>query len=54
MLKGNPALMNLRLLHALQPAQGKSRPTIVLGGAAGLVPIPPDEPPDPAPEMEEN
>ena len=52
MLKGNPALMNLRLLHALQPAQGKSRPTIVLGGATGLVPIPPDESADAPPETE--
>ncbi len=39
MLKGNPALMNLRLLQALQPAAGKGRPTVVLGGGAGLVPI---------------
>ena len=43
MLKGNPALMNLRLLHALQPAPGKGRPTVVLGGGAGLVPIQPED-----------
>ncbi len=53
MLKGNPALMNLRLLHALQPAPGKGRPTVVLGGGAGLVPISAEEgagelPPDDA------
>lgn len=48
MLKGNPALMNLRLLHALQPAQGKGRPTVVLGGGAGLVPIAAEEGADPA------
>ena len=45
MLKGNPALMNLRLLHALQPAPGKGRPTVVLGGGAGLVPIQPEDGP---------
>jgi len=43
MLKGNSALMNLRLLHALQPAPGKGRPTVVLGGGAGLVPIAPED-----------
>lgn len=47
MLKGNPALMNLRLLHALQPAQGKARPTIVLGAPQGLVPLAQDDSPDP-------
>lgn len=47
MLKGNPALMNLRLLHALQPAPGKARPTIVLGAPAGLVPLPQDDTPEP-------
>lgn len=43
LLKGNPALMNLRLLHALQPAAGKGRPTVVLGGGAGLVPLAAEE-----------
>jgi regulator of protease activity HflC (stomatin/prohibitin superfamily) len=47
MLKGNPALMNLRLLHALQPASGKGRPTIVLGAPQGLVPLTQDDTPDP-------
>jgi regulator of protease activity HflC (stomatin/prohibitin superfamily) len=41
MLKGNPELMNLRLLQALQPAQGRGAPTVVLGGGAGLLPVQP-------------
>ena len=41
LLKGNPELMNLRLLHALAGQPGKQAPTIVLGGAAGLVPVSP-------------
>lgn len=48
MLKGNPELMNLRLLQALSAAPGKSPPTIVLGGGGGLLPVSPapdDEPP---------
>lgn len=36
MLKGNPELMNLRLLQGLQTAKS---PTIVLGGATGLLPV---------------
>ncbi|HWA01350.1 MAG TPA: slipin family protein [Caulobacterales bacterium] len=41
MLKNNPELMNLRLLQALSGAPGKSAPTIVLGGGAGLLPVSP-------------
>ena len=41
MLKGNPELMNLRLLQALSGGPGKSAPTIVLGGGAGLLPVSP-------------
>lgn len=36
MLKGNPELMNLRLLQALQTVKS---PTIVLGGGNGLLPV---------------
>lgn len=39
MLKGNPELMNLRLLQALSGGPGKPPPTIVLGGASGLLPV---------------
>ena len=39
MLKGNPELMNLRLLQALAGAPGRPAPTVVLGGAAGLTPL---------------
>ncbi len=39
MLKGNPELMNLRVLHALQGQPGKQAPTIVLGGGAGIMPV---------------
>jgi regulator of protease activity HflC (stomatin/prohibitin superfamily) len=39
MLKGNPELMNLRVLAALQGQSGKSAPSVILGGAPGLVPI---------------
>jgi len=39
MLKGNPELMNLRLLQALQGGPGKNAPTVVLGGGAGLLPV---------------
>ncbi|MET0544693.1 MAG: slipin family protein [Caulobacterales bacterium] len=51
MLKGNPELMNLRLLQALSGAPGKAPPTVVLGGRGGLVPVrsaaaEPDAPPD--------
>lgn len=41
MLKGNPELMNLRLLHALSGQPGKPAPTIVLGGGSGLMPVSP-------------
>lgn len=39
MLKGNPELMNLRLLQALNAGPGKAAPTVVLGGGAGLLPV---------------
>jgi regulator of protease activity HflC (stomatin/prohibitin superfamily) len=39
LLKGNPELMNLRLLHALHGQPGKAAPTIVLGSATGLMPL---------------
>lgn len=39
MLKGNPELMNLRVLQALQGQAGKASPTVILGGAPGLVPV---------------
>ena len=39
MLKGNPELMNLRVLQALQAQSGKASPTVILGGAPGLVPV---------------
>ena len=39
MLKGNPELMNLRVLQALQGQPGKASPTVILGGAPGLVPV---------------
>jgi hypothetical protein len=39
MLKGNPELMNLRLLQSLAGAPGKAPPTVVLGGASGLLPV---------------
>jgi regulator of protease activity HflC (stomatin/prohibitin superfamily) len=38
-LKNNPELMNLRTLQALQTTPGKPAPTIVLGGAQGLLPV---------------
>ena len=41
MLKGNPELMNLRLLQTLSGGPGKSAPTVVLGGAGGLLPVSP-------------
>ncbi|MDX2233071.1 MAG: slipin family protein [Hyphomonadaceae bacterium] len=46
MLKGNPELMNLRLLAALQGQPGKAAPTVVLGGAGGLLPVSKDAAPD--------
>lgn len=39
MLKGNPELMNLRVLAALAGRPGAPAPHVVLGGAAGLVPV---------------
>lgn len=42
MLKGNPELMNLRVLAALAGSAGKAAPNVILGGAPGLVPITPD------------
>jgi regulator of protease activity HflC (stomatin/prohibitin superfamily) len=49
MLKGNPELMNLRLLQALAAAPGKAPPTIVLGGGGGLLPVAPAGDGDQAP-----
>lgn len=46
MLKGNPELMNLRLLQTLSGSGGKPPPTIVLGGASGLMPVSPEQAPD--------
>ncbi|KAF0183773.1 MAG: slipin family protein [Hyphomonadaceae bacterium] len=46
MLKGNPELMNLRVLQALQGQAGKTPPTVILGGAPGLVPVSRDPAPD--------
>lgn len=45
MLKGNPELMNLRVLQALQAQPGKATPTVVLGGAPGLLPVSKDAAP---------
>jgi regulator of protease activity HflC (stomatin/prohibitin superfamily) len=52
MLKGNPELMNLRLLQALSGSPGKAPPTIVLGGGGGLLPVALGAEPDIAPEGE--
>jgi regulator of protease activity HflC (stomatin/prohibitin superfamily) len=46
MLKGNPELMNLRVLQALAGAPGKTAPSVILGGAPGLVPVSKDAAPD--------
>lgn len=40
LIKGNPELMNLRVLQALAASPGKAAPTIILGGTAGIVPVP--------------
>lgn len=40
LLKGNPELMNLRVLQALSATPGKTAPTIILNGGAGIVPVP--------------
>lgn len=45
MLKGNPELMNLRLLQALAGGPGRTAPTVVLGAGAGITPIAPDSAP---------
>ncbi len=52
LLKGNPELMNLRLLQAVTPQPGKTAPTVVLGGATGIVPVAngANEAPGPEPE----
>ncbi|MFN0219152.1 MAG: SPFH domain-containing protein [Hyphomicrobium sp.] len=42
MLKGNPELMNLRVLQSLSVGPGKAAPTIILSGGAGIVPVPQD------------
>jgi regulator of protease activity HflC (stomatin/prohibitin superfamily) len=52
MLKGNPELMNLRLLQALSGGPGKAAPTVVLGGGAGLLPVRADGAPDPPADAE--
>lgn len=39
MLKGNPELMNLRVLQALQAKPGQAAPSVILGNAPGLMPI---------------
>lgn len=39
LLKGNPELMNLRILQAASGKPGGPAPTIVLGGAGGLLPV---------------
>lgn len=40
LLKGNPELMNLRLLQTLAPVPGRPAPTVILGAAPGIVPMP--------------
>jgi regulator of protease activity HflC (stomatin/prohibitin superfamily) len=44
MLKGNPELMNLRMLQVMSGTSGKAQPTLVLGQGA-LLPISRDSPP---------
>ena len=41
LIKGNPELMNLRVLQALVASPGKAAPTIILGGSSGIVPVTP-------------
>jgi hypothetical protein len=41
LLKGNPELMNLRVLQALSASNGKTAPTLVLSGGAGILPVQP-------------
>ncbi len=52
LLKGNPELMNLRLLQAVTAQPGKTAPTVVLGGATGILPVATGaaDQPDPGPE----
>lgn len=51
MLEGNPALMNLRVLQALNGQAGGPVPTLVLGVPQGLMPLgPPPPPPPPHPQ----
>lgn len=45
LLKGNPELMNLRVLQALSAGPGKAAPTVILSGGAGIVPVPGDASP---------
>jgi regulator of protease activity HflC (stomatin/prohibitin superfamily) len=40
LIKGNPELMNLRVLQALSSGNSKTAPTIILGGTTGIVPVP--------------
>ena len=42
LLKGNPELMNLRLLQAMAGSGGKTQPTLVLGAATGVQPVRPE------------
>ena len=44
MLKGNPELMNLRVLQAMSGTTGRTQPTLVLGQGA-LLPISRESPP---------
>lgn len=46
MLKGNPELMNLRVLQAASAKPGAPSPTIILGGAGGIVPVSKEAAPD--------
>ena len=45
MLKGNPELMNLRVLQTISGVSGRAQPTLVLGQGA-LLPATPERPPD--------
>jgi regulator of protease activity HflC (stomatin/prohibitin superfamily) len=39
LLKGNPELMNLRILQTLAPSPGRPAPTVILGSVPGVVPV---------------
>lgn len=54
MLKGNPELMNLRVLAALQSKPGGPAPSVILGGAPGLVPVPARAPGDSEPSVSDD